>query len=108
LITAFLQTKMKDAKTSVALYAVSSDVDAAKIVKEKGARSTKAIVAMLKSSSEPLADPQMAAEMLQGLMVGTSRRLLESAAPEKQFAPILAEMIFLARAYLSACAARSD
>jgi len=106
LLTAFLQTKMKDSKTSVALYAVSSDVDAAKIVKEKGARSTKAIVAMLQSSPETLNDPKMAAEMLQGLMVGTSRRLLESPSPEKQFAPTLAEMIFLSRAYLSACVMR--
>src|SRR5580700_2375415 len=32
LITAFLQAKMRDAKTSVALYSVSSDVDGARIV----------------------------------------------------------------------------
>jgi AcrR family transcriptional regulator len=32
LITAFLEAKMKDAKTSVALYSVSSDVDGARIV----------------------------------------------------------------------------
>jgi hypothetical protein len=31
LITVFLQAKMRDAKTSVALYSVSSDVDGAKI-----------------------------------------------------------------------------
>src|SRR5437868_10323213 len=36
LITAFLEAKMRDAKTSVALYSVSSDVDGAKIVQQMG------------------------------------------------------------------------
>jgi hypothetical protein len=39
-------------------------------------------------------------------MVGVSRRLLESAAPEKQFDILRREMIFLAGAYLRACTAR--
>jgi AcrR family transcriptional regulator len=47
LITAFLQAKMREAKTSVALYSVSSDVDGAKIVQQMGIRSNKAIVRML-------------------------------------------------------------
>jgi AcrR family transcriptional regulator len=52
LITGFLQAKMRDAKTSVALYSVSSDVDAAKIVQQMGNRSNKAIVQMLATASE--------------------------------------------------------
>jgi len=55
LITAFLQAKMRNAKTSVALYSVSSDVDGAKIVQQMSARSDKAIVRMLASASKPLA-----------------------------------------------------
>jgi AcrR family transcriptional regulator len=47
LITAFLHAKMREAKTSVALYSVSSDVDGAKIVQQMGIRSNKAIVRML-------------------------------------------------------------
>src|ERR1700729_4133063 len=46
LINAFLDAKMRDAKTSVALYSVSSDVDGAKIVQQMGVRSNKAIVGM--------------------------------------------------------------
>src|SRR6202046_3267082 len=46
LINAFLDAKMKDAKTSVALYSVSSDVDGARIVQQMGVRSNKAIVRM--------------------------------------------------------------
>ena len=86
LINAFLEAKMRDAKASVALYSVSSDVDGAKIAQQTGVRCTKAIAAMLASTSEPLSkDPQLVASMLQGAMVGVSRRLLESGAPEKQF-----------------------
>jgi AcrR family transcriptional regulator len=107
LITAFLQAKMRDAKTSVALYSVSSDVDGARIVQELGIKSNKAIVALLKTSSEPLTtDPQLVASMLQGAMAGVSRRLLESTAPEKQFDHLHRELIFMACAYLDACSTR--
>ena len=107
LMTRFLEAKMRDAKTSVALYAVSSDIDGEKIVQEMGIRSNKAVVGMLKTASEQLTtDPQLVASMLQGVMVGVSRRLLESTAPEKQFDILRQEMIFLACAYLNACSAR--
>src|SRR5271154_1493970 len=47
LISAFLATKMRDAKTSVALYSVSSDVDGAKISQQRGLHTNKAVVGML-------------------------------------------------------------
>jgi AcrR family transcriptional regulator len=108
LITTFLQAKMKDAKTSAALYSVSSDVDGAKIVQENGARFNKAVVAMLKTSCDPLTtDPHLIAVMLQGAMVGISRRMLESNDPEKQFDKLHRELIFVACAYLNACSVRT-
>jgi AcrR family transcriptional regulator len=107
LITAFLRAKMRDAKASVALYSVSSDVDGAKIAQQMGIRSNKAIVRMLASAFEPLTtDPQLVASMLQGAMVGVSRRMLESDAPEKQLDILRRELIFVACAYLNACSAR--
>ena len=107
LMTKFLEAKMRNAKTSVALYAVSSDIDGAKIVQEMGIKSNKAIVGMLKTAREQLTtDPQLVASMLQGVMVGVSRRLLESSAPEKQVDILRQEMIFLACAYLNACSGR--
>ena len=107
LITAFLQAKMKDAKTSVALYSVSSDLDAARIVQQIGIRSNRAIVRMLESASNPLTtDPQLVASMLQGAMVGVSRRMLESGAPEKQLDTLRRELISMTCAYLDACSAR--
>jgi AcrR family transcriptional regulator len=108
LITAFLEAKMRDAKTSVALYSVSSDVDGAKIVQQTGVRSNRAIVGMLATACEPLTkDPQLVASMLQGAMVGVSRRLLESGAPEKHLDTLRQELIFLACAYLNACSTHS-
>ena len=108
LITAFLEAKMRDAKTSVALYSVSSDVDGAKIVQQTGVRSNRAIVEMLATACEPLTkDPQLVASMLQGAMVGVSRRLLESGAPEKHLDTLRQELIFLASAYLNACSTDS-
>ena len=107
LITAFLQAKMKDAKTSVALYAVSSDLDAAKIVQQMGIRLNKAIVRMLESSSEALTtDLQLVAFMLQGAMVGISRRMLESGALDEHGDTLCRELIAMACAYLNACSVR--
>jgi AcrR family transcriptional regulator len=106
LITAFLEAKMKDAKTSVALYAISSDVDGAKIAQENGIRSNQAVAGMLRTASQPLTtDPELVASMLQAVMVGVSRRLLESTAPEKQVGAVSQELIFLARTYLNASSA---
>jgi AcrR family transcriptional regulator len=104
LMTTFLQAKMKDAKTSAALYSVSSDVDGAKIVQQMGIRSNKAMAGMLATAREPLTtDPHLVATMLQAVMVGVSRRLLEAGAPEKQFETIRRELVVLACAYLDAC-----
>jgi len=101
LINAFLEAKMRDARASVAFYSVSSDVDGAKISQQMAVRSNKAVAVMLATASDPFgADPQLAASMLVGAMVGVSRRLLESPAPEKHFEPLRQELIFLARAYL--------
>ena len=107
LISAFFAAKMRDVKTSVALYSVSSDVDGAKIVRRMGVQSNKAIVAMLATAREPLTtDLQLVASMLQSAMAGVSRRLLESDAPEKQFDGLREELIFFVCAYLEACSAR--
>jgi hypothetical protein len=107
LVAAFLDAKMKDAKTSVALYSVSSDVDGARIVQQMGVRTNKAIVLMLANAREPLTtDPQVVASILQGTMAGVSRRILESGAAEKQFDTMRRELIILACAYVEARSAR--
>jgi AcrR family transcriptional regulator len=107
LISAFLGAKMREPQTSVALYAVSADVDGAKIVKQMAMRMNEAIVAMLSSARKPLTkDPQLVASMLQGAMSGTSRQLLESGNPEKHFTVLRDELICLSTAYLQASTPR--
>jgi hypothetical protein len=106
LITTFLEAKMRNAETSVALYSVSSDVDGAKIAQQMGVRASKAIVGMLSTASEPLTkDTQLVASMLQGAMGGVSRTLLESANSRMQFDDLRQELIFFVSRYLEACSA---
>jgi AcrR family transcriptional regulator len=103
LITAFLEAKMRNVKTSVALYSVSSDLDGARIAQQMAVRFNKVIAEMLETAREQLTtDPQLVATMLQSAMVGVSRRILESSSPEKQQDPLRQELIVLACAYLNA------
>lgn len=102
-VNTFLEAKMKDLKTSIALYSVSSDVDGLRIAKEVGARVNKAVVSMLASAPQPLGkDSQLVASVIQGAMAGVSRRLLESTSPEKQYKPLSEELVLMMRAYLVA------
>jgi hypothetical protein len=95
---------MRDPKASIALYSVSSDLDGARIAEEMRIKSNHAMIAMLQTAKERLAtDPQLVASMLQGVMFGVSRRLLESRIAEKEFALLRQETIFLVCAYLNAC-----
>jgi AcrR family transcriptional regulator len=104
LVDAFLRAKMKNGKTSVALYAVSADVDGARIARAIGLRSRKAIIAMLASAREPLTkDPQLVASILQGAMGGISRSLLESDDPGKHFEAFRQELTLFVCSYLNAC-----
>jgi hypothetical protein len=66
----------------------------------------KEVVALLATARELLAkDPEVLASMLQSMMSGVSRRVLESSAPERHFAELRPELLFLARVYVQACAA---
>ena len=103
LITAFLDAKMRNVKTSVALYSVSSDLDGARIVHQMGVRFNKAVAEMLETAQEQLTtDPRLVATMLQSASVGVSRRILESSSPERQLEPLRRELIILVCAYLKA------
>ncbi len=109
LITAFLNAKMRKVKTSVAFYAVSSDIDGAKIAQHMQARIDKAVVQMLSTACDPPgADPQLIADALLGALSGVTRRLLEAGASEQQFETLKQELIFLACAYLDASCTRAS
>jgi AcrR family transcriptional regulator len=103
LISAFLKAKLKDARTSAALYSVSSDVDGARIAQQMGTRLNKAMTRMLASALPPLAtEPLLVATMLQGLITGVSRRILESNVHGDELDRLCNELIFMACAYVDA------
>jgi AcrR family transcriptional regulator len=97
----FLEAKMEQLKTSVALYSVSSDVEGWKIAREIGARLNKTIASALATAREPLGrDPQLVALMIQAAMTGVSRGLFELSSPEKQYQLLRQELEVMIRAYL--------
>ncbi|MBN9662730.1 MAG: TetR/AcrR family transcriptional regulator [Acidobacteria bacterium] len=109
LITAFLNVKIRKVKTSVAFYAVSSDIDGASVALQMQARIDKAIVHMLSTACDaPGANLQLIADTLQGALTGVTRRLLEAGASEQQFEAMKLELIFLACAYLDASSTRAS
>ena len=107
LAAAFLAVKMRDPKKSRALYAVSSDVEGAKISAGAVARANHAIVGLLQSAPEGLAtDLQLMATVLQSTIAGVKRQLLESDTPEAQFEVMQRQLVLVVRSYVRACVGR--
>jgi AcrR family transcriptional regulator len=105
LADSFLAAKMADGKASVALYAVSSDVDGMEIAQEVRLRSQHAVCSMLESATDgPLRDPSLATTVVLGLMSGLSRQLLETPSPERVYPSYRAELQSAVVAYLATCA----
>ena len=104
LAVAFLAAKMRDPMKSRALYAVSSDVEGAKIAAGGMTRVNSAIVGLLESAPELLkTDLQLMATVLQSTIAGVKRQLLESDMPEAQFGVMQRELVLLVRSYVRAC-----
>jgi AcrR family transcriptional regulator len=104
LAVAFLVVKMRDPKKSRALYAVSVDMEGAKITASAYARVNDAIVELLRSAPEVLnRDLQLMAKILQSTIAGVKRQLLESDIPESQFEVMQRELILVVRSYVRAC-----
>ena len=104
LAKAFLVVKMRDPKKSRALYAVSSDVEGAKIAATAEARVKDAIVKLLQSAPEVLkTDLGLMATVLQSTIAGVKRKLLESDMPEIEFELMQRELVLVVRSYVRAC-----
>jgi AcrR family transcriptional regulator len=107
LAVAFLAAKMRDPKKSRALYAVSSDVEGAKITAGAVTRVNQTIVGLLQSAPEVLTtDLQLMATVLQSTIAGVKRQLLESDMPEAQFEVMQRELVLVVRSYVRACVGR--
>ncbi len=105
LASAFLRAKLRDGKASVALYAVSSDVDGVRIAQVVSARLHGIITAMLGSAPDSCGvDTALVTTVLQGAMSGVSRKLLESENPKGMLGPMEAHLTAMLRAYLAWCA----
>lgn len=107
LAAAYLTAKMRNVKESAALYAVSSDVEGAAIVKAASARSLRAVAALLATAKEGLnKEPEVVAAVVLAALNGVARRVLESKSPERAAEVLREELIVLVHAYLRTCAAQ--
>jgi AcrR family transcriptional regulator len=108
LVHAFLDAKMKNPRVSVAFYSAGLDINGAKVAAQVGLHANKSLAKMLASSPEPLSpEPTMVASMLQGMLAGMSRKLLESSEAAKELAGMRQELVVMACAYLDACSTRA-
>jgi AcrR family transcriptional regulator len=108
LVHAFLNAKMKNPRLSVAFYSAGLDINGAKVAAQVGLHANKSLAKMLASSPEPLSpEPAMVASMLQGMLAGMSRKLLESPDAARGLEGLRNEMVVMACAYLDACSARA-
>jgi AcrR family transcriptional regulator len=104
LAIAFLAVKMRDPKKSRALYAVSSDMEGAKVTAVAHVQVNDAIVDLLRSAPETLTtDLRLMATVLQSTISGVKRQLLESEMPEAQFVVMQRELVLVVRSYVRAC-----
>ncbi|WP_316414120.1 TetR/AcrR family transcriptional regulator [Mesoterricola silvestris] len=107
LAVAFLAVKMRDPRKGRALFAVSSDVEGGKIAADAEARAREALVGLLQSAPERLkTDPTLMATMLQSIIGGVKRRLLEADMMEEQSKAIQSELVLVVRTYARACVGR--
>ena len=104
LAVAFLAVKMRDPKKSRALYAVSSDVEGAKVAARGMTRVNDAIFELLQSAPEVLVtDLRLMATVLQSTIAGVKRQLLESNTPEDELLGLQRELVLVVRSYVRAC-----
>jgi AcrR family transcriptional regulator len=100
LANGLITAKMKEGKTGARLYAVTADVEGQQISQEMSQEMHRIICDMLLSSQDPLDNPTLVTTILQGIMAGISRKLLEATEPEKQFEMIRRELVLTVTAYL--------
>ncbi|MDR3763252.1 MAG: TetR/AcrR family transcriptional regulator [Acidobacteriota bacterium] len=106
LVDAYLEAKLRNARASAALYAVSSDVDGAAISREARAKSAHTVAAYFATAQEGLTRPAaVVATMVLAAMHGTLQRVLEAKSPQAEADVLRTELLTLLHGYLQACAA---
>ena len=102
IIDAYLRAKLKHVANSIALYAISSDVDGIQIAKESYLELREAVAAMFATAPAITKDSETIATVVLSAMNGIARRLLESLTPEEEYEPLRGELTLLVHSYLRA------
>ena len=103
--SAFVQAKFRDIDASIALYAVSDDVEGKRIAHRMHARAAKAMAALFQTAQEKtITEPDVLAATLLSAMAGVSRGILETGMTRGTMSKMQKELTVMARAYLEASA----
>ncbi|RZU41662.1 TetR/AcrR family transcriptional regulator [Edaphobacter modestus] len=103
--SAFVRAKFRNIDASVALYAVSDDVEGTRIARGMHARATKAMTAVFQTAREKtITKPDIVAATLLSAMAGVSRAMLEMGVTRGTMATMEKELTVMVRAYLEASA----
>ena len=107
--SAFVKAKFRNIDASVALYAVSDDVEGKRISREMHARVNAAMAALFETAwPHPIAEPGIAAATLLSAMAGVSRGMLEAGVQSGTMVSLERELKRMACAYLQAWAQAAD
>jgi AcrR family transcriptional regulator len=105
-IASFVQAKFHNIDASVALYAVSDDLEGKRIARMMHTRAIKAMTAMLETApGKPIPAPEAVAKTLLAAMAGVSRSILETGVTRSTMATMERELTVMVRAYLEASTA---
>lgn len=100
-VEAYLDAKLRQRDTSVALYRIASDLDGDRLVEKVRQRSHKAVVSMLRSAA--LSSPgevEFATFMFLSAIAGATRSVLEAGAPPGKVRGLRKHLVMLGEAYL--------
>lgn len=101
----FLEAKMADGKSSVALYAISTDVDGIEIAQEMRERVHGAVCELFRTASDGAPrEVDLVTTVFLGILSGLSRQLLESPSPEAVFPRLKDELRKAVVGYVGSCA----
>ena len=101
--SAFVKAKFRNIDASVALYAISDDVEGKRIARGMHARATKAMTAVVQTAREKtITEPDVVAATLLSAMAGVSRAMLEMGVTRGSMAIMEKELTVMVRAYLEA------
>lgn len=107
--SAFVQAKFRNIDASVALYAVSDDVEGRRIARAVLARATKAMSGLFQTAPDKtITKPEVVAETLLSAMAGVSRAMLERGVTRGTMATMERELTVMVRAYLEASAEKAS